>query len=173
MNKLALVTLAAALAAPVAWAATDFAGNAPTGAHYRNNSGEPVCTITDLTVSCTGTQIAGVGNNDADLALAVSYAATIRCRNHGGQIVDVKTQAKTSTPLPDTLTEVRNGTLVVSAFSTSSTSVPTDQTFKDLATCPNLNWTKELLGPIVITSATYTLTFQGYTVPAIVVTATP
>lgn len=171
MNKLALVTLAAALAAPAAWAVTVFEDRAPTGAHYRNGSGDPVCTIDGLIVSCTGTRIAGVGNNDADLKLSVTYAATIRCRNNGGQIVDVKTQAKTSTPLPDSFTEVKNGTLVVSAFSTSTTSVPTEQTFKDLASCPNPNWTKELFGPIVITSATYTLTFQGYTLPAIVETA--
>jgi hypothetical protein len=172
MNKLTSATLglslAAALAAPAAWGITVFTDRAPTGAHYRQGSGEPVCTISGLAVNCTGTQIAGVGNNDADVSLTVTYSATVQCRNRGGQIVDVKTQTTVSNPAPDETTEIRNGTLVVSPFSASNP--PTNQTFLNLATCPNPNWTKVLLGTPTVTSFTYTLTFQGYTAPAITVT---
>jgi hypothetical protein len=67
MHKpLRLSILAAALAAsalllmgPAASAVTNFA-NAPSGAHYAKGSSEPVCTISGLTVSCTGTSIQGV-----------------------------------------------------------------------------------------------------------------
>src|SRR5215204_4537839 len=120
--------------------------NAPEGAHFRQGFGAPVCTISGLTVSCTGTQIGGVGNTD----------------------VEVKTQSTTVAPAPDELTEVRNGTLIVGAFSAST--VPTDETFEALATCPNGNWTKEVLGEPTVSSFTYTLTFEGFTEPAIIVT---
>jgi len=142
--------------------------NAPTGAHFRQNSGAPTCSISGITVSCTGTQIAGVGNTDATLVLTVTYAATVQCRNNGGQIVDVKTQGTTATPAPDDATQLRNGTLIVSSFSAST--VPTTQSFLDQATCPNPNWTKVLLGSPTVTSFTYTLTFDGFTEPAITIT---
>ena len=171
MSKLTSMTvglsLAAARGAP-AWGITIFEDRAPTGAHYRNGSGEPVCSVNGLTVSCTGTRIAGVGNNDADLRLTVTYSATVKCRNHGGQIVEVKTQSTTSTPAPDETTEIRNGTLTVAPFSVQNP--PTNQTFIDMASCPNGNWTKELSGSPTVTSYTYTLTFKGYNAPAITVT---
>jgi hypothetical protein len=171
MKKLTSIlglSVAAALIAPAAWGLTVFPDRAPNGAHYRQGYGEPVCTISNLTVSCTGTQIAGIGNNDADLSLTVTYSATVRCRNHGGQIVDVKTQTTSTTPAPDDATALRNGTLVVAPFSTSNP--PTSDTLVALATCPNPNWTKELLGTASVSSFTYTLTFQGYTAPAITIT---
>jgi hypothetical protein len=139
--------------------------NAPEGAHFRQGFSAPECIISGLTVSCSGTQIAGVGNTDADVSLAVTYAATVQCRNHGGQIVEVKTQSTTVAPAPDELTELRNGTLIVGAFSASS--VPTDETFEALATCPNGNWTKEVLGDPSVSSFIYTLTFEGFSEPAI------
>ena len=169
MNKMTSATLglslAAALAAPASGAI--FQDRAPTGAHYRQGFGDPVCSISGLTVSCSGTEIAGVGNNDATVMLAVTYGATVQCRNNGGQIVDVKTQTTVSTPAPDATTEIRNGTLVVAPFSASNP--PTNATFLALATCPNPNWTKVLLGTPTVTGYTYTLTFEGYTLPAITV----
>jgi len=162
------LSVATALLAPAAWGITVFQDRAPTGAHYRQGASEPVCTISGLAVNCTGTKIAGVGNNDADVNLTVTYSATVQCRNHGGQIVDVKTQSTVSTPAPDETTALRNGTLVVDAFGTSNP--PTTQSFLDMASCPNGNWTKVLLGTPTVSSFTYTLTFQGYTAPAITVT---
>jgi hypothetical protein len=140
---------------------------APNGAHYRQGSGDPVCSINGITVTCTGTQIAGVGNTDANVALSVQYAATVQCRNHGGQIVDVKSQGTSYIPAPDNLTQLRNGTLAVGSFSAST--VPSNSTFEGQATCPNGNWTKEVLGSATVVSYTYTLTFVGFSQPAIVV----
>src|SRR5689334_14272656 len=65
---------------------------APTGAHYANGSVEPVCTVDGVNVDCTGTQINGVGNTNANLNLSVAYLAVVDCRNHGGKIVPVKAQ---------------------------------------------------------------------------------
>lgn len=157
-----------ALAFSPAWAAID-AANAPQGAHYRQGFGDPVCTVSGLSVSCGGTQIAGIGNTDADVALSVSYSATVQCRNHGGKIVDVKTQVTTTNIAPDEVTEVRNGTLIVAPYS-SGAATPSNDTFLGLATCPNPNWDKLLLGSPTVSSFRYTLTFDGFSDPAIVVT---
>lgn len=127
-----------------------------------------MCSVSGLTVTCGPTAIAGIGNTDATLTLSVSYAATVQCRNHGGQVVEVKTQSTTRTVAPDDVTEVRNGTLYVRQF--SSGPAPTSQSFLDQATCPNPNWTKELQGSPTVTSFTYRLTFDGFTDPAITVT---
>ena len=165
-KSLALSALAiATMALSTAWATTSFTGNtAPAGAHYSNGSREPVCSVDGLVVSCTGTAIGGVGNTDADLLLSVSYSATVQCRNNGGKIVNVKTQITTAGSSDDD-TDVRNGTLFVSAISSSS---PSEQSFKDAARCPNGNWDKLMAsGSPTVSSYTYTLTFQGYSLPAI------
>ncbi len=155
------------LALSSAWAANDFPDNTtPSGAHYNNQSSPPACSVDGLIVSCTGTQIAGVGNTNATLVLAASYSATVQCRNHGGQIVEVKTQVTTSSSQnlrPDT----RNGTLYVEPISSSS---PSEQSFEDAAICPNRRWTKQLLGSVTVTGFIYTITFNGFTQPAISVT---
>jgi len=40
--------------------------NGPSGAHYAKGSAEPTCTVgADGSVSCTGTQIGGVGHTNA------------------------------------------------------------------------------------------------------------
>jgi len=116
-----------------------------------------------LGLRCTETAIGGVGNTDADLLLSVSYSATVQCRNNGGKIVDVKTQV-TAASSSDDDTDVRNGTLFVSAISSSS---PSEQSFKDAARCPNGNWDKLISGTPSVSSYSYTLTFHGYSLPAI------
>src|SRR5215218_7652611 len=76
------------LSAGAALAVTNFA-NAPSGAHYRQGSAEPVCTETTVpttgavTVSCTTTTIGGVGNTNANLLLDVTGTANFVCHNPG------------------------------------------------------------------------------------------
>ena len=75
------VAVGLALAAVPALAVTNFNSNtAPSGAHYRNGSSEPVCMInqTTDTVSCTGTTIGGVGNT----AATVSLRGDCHCQPH-------------------------------------------------------------------------------------------
>ena len=141
--------------------------NAPTGAHYAQDASEPVCTIDGLTISCTASEIQGVGHTNADLGLLVTYEATVRCRNHGGKIVDVKTQLVDADAF-DVDLAAKNGNLQVPSINISSTEAPSEADFLAAATCPNPNWRKLLLeGTPAISSYSYTLTFDGFMEPAI------
>jgi hypothetical protein len=137
--------------------------NAPSGAHYANGSGEPVCTPDGFTVSCTGTQIAGVGNTHAVVSLSVTSTFSGRCHNPGinSKIVEPFSKADTSSS-SEGLTPSKNGRLVVPALSATATS---SQEFLEGFSCPNPNWTPELTG--VVVSWSYTLTFDGFSEPAI------
>ncbi|MDB5825377.1 MAG: hypothetical protein JWR21_4081 [Herminiimonas sp.] len=164
MKNLALVTVVAALAAPAAWAETIYA-NGPSGAHYANGSLEPVCSQTSdpQGIGCTGTIIGGVGNTNAVALLSASYSGTVQCRNHGNQIVEVKSQTTESTS-SGTLRPSKNGQLQVPPLSTTA---PTARELESKAVCPNGNWTKELLGSVSLVNFTYTCTFALFTQPFI------
>ncbi|WP_407709095.1 hypothetical protein ACJJV6_13005 [Arthrobacter nitrophenolicus] len=157
------VALAAGMTA--AQAATNF-GNAPQGAHYAQGSSEPVCTLSGLTVTCTGTQIAGVGNTNATVTLAVTSTFTGVCHNPGvnSKIVEPFTESETTTT-SSVITSTKNGRLVVPAQSATGTS--TADFLADF-TCPNPNWTPEVTGTAI--SFRYSLTFAGFTQPAILIT---
>jgi hypothetical protein len=151
-----------ALALSTASAVTVFnADTAPSGAHFKQGSSEPVCSVnqTTRTVSCTGTEISGIGNLDAGVLLVVSYSATVTCTNRGGNLVEVKTQLTVSGG-SNADTRVRNGTLTVADISLAG---PSDATFLSRAVCPNGNWTKALVeGSPAITGFTYTLLFNDF-----------
>jgi hypothetical protein len=54
--------------------------------------------------------------------------------------------------------ESKNGRVVIPSL--NSGPIPSDATFKNLATCPNRNWTKAVVaGSKQIQSFTYTVTF--------------
>lgn len=137
------------------------ASAAPTGTHLQ--TGTIGCSVDSSTglVSCTAYELAGVGNADATATLKATYTATVQCRNHGGQIVDVKSQVKAADTTTGKL-QPKNGRLAVPAL--NSGPVPSASTFEAAATCPNGNWTKELLdGTVALSSFTYTLHFKGFT----------
>jgi hypothetical protein len=141
---------------------------APTGTHLQ--TGTIGCSVDGTTqlVSCTSYELAGVGNSNATGSLVTSYTATVQCRNHGGQIVEVKSQVTTAPTSTGSLSP-KNGRLAVPSLSSSP--VPTAADFIAQAVCPNKNWTKELLdGTITLSSFTYTLTFAGFTSAYITVT---
>ncbi len=145
--------------------------NAPSGAHFRKGSAEPVCTSSTvpttgaITVSCTGTQIAGVGNTNANLLLEVEGTANFVCHNPGNDnIVEPHSDSVTesvSTPLVPS----RNGTLVVPAQSVTISPEDAAAQFE----CPNPNWREEFTGFSDL-SYTYSLTFVGFDQPAILIT---
>jgi hypothetical protein len=132
----------------------------PSGGHLQ--SGTVFCVVAnDLSITCsTGDYfINGVGHTDATGTLNASYSATVRCRNHGGQIVDVKTQFPTTTG--GTFHPSRkNGSLDVPPITVAA---PTASDFESAATCPNNNWTKSVLpGTPTLDSFSYTLQFEGF-----------
>jgi hypothetical protein len=142
-----------------AWAVTNFA-NAPSGAHFARGAVEPVCTITDDTVSCTGTQIAGVGNTNAVALLSVSASADVVCRAPGNDKV-VEPHSTTVTDTTEAqLTPSRNGRLTVPSLEETITSGDVSTAF----TCPNENW-REQVTDVTITGFTYTVTFVGFEDP--------
>lgn len=162
----AALFLALAAGMTVAQAATNF-DYAPQGAHYAQGSSEPVCNLSGLTVSCTGTQIAGVGNTNATVTLAVTSTFTGVCHNPGvnSKIVEPFTESETTTT-SSVITSTKNGRLVVPAQSATGTS--TADFLADF-TCPNPNWTPEVTGTAI--SYRYSLTFAGFTQPAILITS--
>lgn len=159
----ALVGAIAALSMVASAATTINPANAPSGTHLQ--SGAIGCTVgTDgLSVSCTGFELAGVGNTNADVVLSASYSATIDCRNHGGNIVESH-ETTFDAVEADTVVARKNGRMVVPAESVSPD--------LDLAEpCPNPNWTPEFQpGTLTLDSFTYTLTFAGFTDPYIIIT---
>jgi len=168
MKRLGLISVLAimviglwALAASAATQTTFDPAAAPTGTHVQ--SGTVTCTVDSSTslVTCSTYELAGVGNANATATLAATYTATVQCRNHGGQIVDVKSQAEAAPTSTGSLSP-KNGRLSVPAL--NSGPVPSASDFERQATCPNGNWTKELLdGTVALSSFTYTLHFRGFT----------
>ena len=161
-----LALLVTALAAVPALALTDFS-NAPTGAHYRQGFGEPICTLNTATdtVTCTGTQIAGVGNTNATASLSLDIQADVVCRNPGNRnIVEPHSYTDTVTVSTGRLAP-RNGTLVVPTLSASA---PSPEQIDAAFQCPNPNWLDQVTA-VNVTGFTYTLTFVGFTEPAITI----
>lgn len=157
----ALALAGLVLSAP-AQALTNF-DNAPSGAHYAHGYVEPTCGVSGATVTCTATEIAGVGNTAATVSLAATTTFTGVCHNPGNyNVVDPFTRTVPSPPTTSTLTPDRHGVLWVSM---QSTSITTRSQFLATFSCPNPNWTAEVTTARV--SWTYTLTFDGFSAPAI------
>jgi hypothetical protein len=135
--------------------------NAPSGTHLQ--SGAIGCTVgANNSVSCSGFQLAGVGNTNANVVLSANYSATIDCTNHGGQLVESHTSNFSATSSA-AVTSSKNGRMTVPAQSVSPFSAP--------QVCPNPNWTPSIRGGVVtLNSFRYTLTFQGFGSPYITIT---
>jgi hypothetical protein len=165
LTLFAAMLFALATGMTAAQAVTNF-DNAPKGAHYAKGSGEPVCTLSGLTVTCTATAIEGVGNTNATVTLAVTSTFTGVCHNPGvnSKIVDPFTESETTTT-SSVITSTKNGRLLVP--SQSATGESSEEFLADFS-CPNPLWTAEVTGTSI--SFVYTLTFAGFTEPAITVT---
>ena len=158
------------VSASAALAVTDFS-NAPSGAHYRRGSAEPVCTESTVpttgavTVSCTTTTIGGVGNTNADLLLEVTGTANFVCHNPGNENIVTPHSASVDESVEATLVPSRNGQLIVPAQLVTISPEEAAAAF----TCPNANWTEEFTGFSDL-MFTYSLTFVGFDAPAILIT---
>ncbi|MFJ6156924.1 hypothetical protein ACIQF8_04420 [Pseudarthrobacter sp. NPDC092184] len=160
----AALLIAFATGMTAAQAVVDFS-NAPSGAHFAKGFGEPVCTITGTTVTCTETRIEGVGNTNATVVLAVTSTISGVCHNPGNdRIVEPFSESVTETSSSD-LTSTRNGRLIVPAQTTEGTSTAG---FLATFSCPNPNWRPEVTSNVL--TYVYTLTFAGFTEPAIEIT---
>lgn len=142
-----------------------FPENAPSGTHVQ--TGTIDCTESAGGVSCTTYELAGVGHTNAVVSLSATYSATIQCTNHGGQLVEAHDDLVTEVTSA-TLTSSKNGRLVVPALTSTA---PTEAEVLAQADCPNPNWTPSVLsGSIQLASWTYTLTFEGFASPYVLIT---
>lgn len=140
--------------------------NGPTGAHLVTGTPTPSCTVNaDLSVSCNSYEIAGVGNANATADLSATFSATIDCFNPGvnpNNPVESHTTTFTASTSSGKLSP-KNGRLTVPSLSVSPFSAP--------QVCPNPNWTPKIRpGTLVVDSFTYTVTFEGASVPFISIT---
>lgn len=128
--------------------------------HYVTGYPPPECTITGTTVTCTGTQIAGVGNDNAVATLSVTATGVVECNNPGenpNNPIEVH-EATFNFSATSGVLEPKNGRLEVPALSATA---PTELTAEqETALCPNPNWEADLLEETVtITGYTYTIDF--------------
>jgi hypothetical protein len=165
LTLFAAMLFALTMGMTAAQADVDFS-NAPQGAHFARGATEPVCTVTGTTVTCTSTAIEGVGNTNATVVLAVTSTVSGVCHNPGtnSKVVEPFSKSVTKTTSSD-LTSTKNGRLLVPAQTTTGTSTAT---FLKTFECPNPNWTPEVTSNVL--SFEYTLTFAGFTEPAILIT---
>jgi hypothetical protein len=134
-----------------------FPENAPQGTHLQ--SGAIDCTETENGVSCAEFELAGVGNTDATVTLAVAYTATIQCTNNGGALVESHDHEVLDVTSA-TVTSAKNGRLSVPA---QVSTAPTEAEVVESADCPNPNWTPSVQpGSVTVDSFTYTLVFEGF-----------
>ena len=142
--------------------------NAPSGAHFANRSPQPNCTVNaDLSVDCNAYTLGGVGNTNAFVSLTASYSAIVDCFNPGTNPNNpIETHETTFADSDEaTLTPSRNGQLRVGAREVSPATGLSDQS------CPNPNWDPRIRpGTLTLDSFTYSLTFAGFTEPAVLIT---
>jgi len=166
LTLLVAVSAAVALAvAPGPYPGSVNGANAPGSSHLA--SGTIQCTVNaDLSIDCAAYVLGGVGNTNATVDLSANYSATIDCNNKGSNKnnpVESHT-ASFSADSTATVASTRNGQLRVPAQSVSPFSAP--------QVCPNPNWTPEIrAGSLQLLSFTYTLTFAGFSSPAVTITA--
>jgi glycerol uptake facilitator-like aquaporin len=134
--------------------------NAPGSSHLA--SGTIACVVeVDLDVVCSAYVLGGVGHTNAAVSLAATYSATIDCTNHGGNLVESHTSEFTDSSTA-AVASTKNGQLSVPERSASPFSAP--------QVCPNPNWTPSIrAGTLVLEEFTYTLTFAGFTSPAVTI----
>ena len=124
--------------------------------HYKKG-GQPVCTASGATVTCSTGTVTGLGNFDVQVSIAFTASQGQLCHNKGnpdnivpGQNPAIGTGGRgVSIPAGD----IKNGNLVIPSISGTATITAGTA---DTAGCPNANWTVTLSGPITISGGTYT-----------------
>src|SRR5436189_5862417 len=124
--------------------------------HYKKG-GQPVCTASGATVTCSSGVVTGLGNFDVQVSISFTASQGQFCHNKGnpdnivpGQNPAIATGGGgVSIPAAD----IKNGNLVIPSFSVTVTLTAGDAAS---AGCPNDNWTVTLQGPITVTGGVYT-----------------
>jgi len=147
-----LVVLSAAVAS-LAFSATANAANP----HIVTGFPQPDCAVTDQTVNCVSTQIAGVGNNNAVATLTATYSGVVDCNNPGENPNNPIESHETTFDVVSSsdIIEPKNGRLVIPALSASPRALTPEE---EATLCPNPNW-EAVLRDVELVSFTYTIDF--------------
>src|SRR5262245_30383872 len=111
--------------------------------HFKKG-GTPTCTFagtTSIPVTCNGV-LAGLGNDDLNLHLAVSGFALYQCQNGGGNVAPGQNRVLVGPATSDTAipaSAIKNGNLTFTTNPATLTAEPTVS--GTVAGCPNPNWT--------------------------------
>jgi hypothetical protein len=157
---------ASASVSPGTYPGTLNSANAPSGTHLQ--TGAISCTVAaDLSITCSSYELAGVGHTNAVDLLTARYTAIVDCFNPGvnpNNPIESHTTDFTASD-SDTLTSAKNGRLRVFSLSVNPASVG--------QVCPNPNWTPVIRGgTLTLVSFSYTLTFEGFSAPAVEISQT-
>ena len=140
---------------PGTYGAVFQSANAKTGVHVQ--TGTPTCTVNaDLSIDCTGYELGGVGNTNADAALTAQWTADVLCHNPAdgkNRNNDIEAQG---TVLDATVNQndirAKNGRMDVQPMSIGPNTGGNP--------CPNVNWEAQFVN-LALVSFEYTLTFDG------------
>src|SRR5215208_1699811 len=120
--------------------------NAKEGTHLQ--AGAISCAVgANLSVSCSGFELAGVGHTNADVVLAADYTATVDCYNPGVNPNNPIESHETSFTAERSFNveSTKNGRLLVPATSVDPNAVAQG--------CPNPNWTPTIrAGTLTVTN---------------------
>lgn len=128
--------------------------------HLVTGFAAPECSVTGTTVTCTGTEIAGVGNNNAVATLDVTATGVVECNNPGENRNNPIEVHETTFGFSSTsgVLEPKNGRLAVPELSATAPTALTPE--QESAFCPNPNWEADLLAETVtITGFSYSIDF--------------
>ena len=157
---------ASASVSPGTYTGSVNSANAPSGTHLQ--TGSISCTVAaNLSITCSSYELAGVGHTNAVDLLTARYTAIVDCNNPGNNRNNPIESHTTdfSASDSDTLTSSKNGRLTVFSLSVNPASVG--------QVCPNPNWTPVIRGgTLTLVSFSYTLTFEGFSSPAIEISQT-
>jgi hypothetical protein len=123
--------------------------------HYKKG-GQPVCTASGATVTCSTGSVAGLGNFDVLVSMTFTASQGQLCHNPGNSNTVPGQNPATGTgggsvSLP--AGDIKNGTLTVPSI-TGTANITASSA--DAAGCPNPNWTVTLSGPVTISGGVYT-----------------
>lgn len=142
--------------------------NAPSGTHLATKSATPTCTVgANLNISCNSYTLGGVGHTNATLNLTAAYNETVQCTNGGNNTVVAQQQTASAGPITVT-PSAKNGNMTVPSIGVTA---PVLGSTSKGSPCPNRNWTATVID-VTLHTFDYTLTFDGFTNPAVEITAT-
>lgn len=124
--------------------------------HYKKG-GQPVCTASGATVTCSTGTVAGLGNFDVEVSISFTASQGQLCHAPGssGQTAPGQNPATGTggAAISIPASEIKNGTLTIPSISATATITASDA---EGAGCPNPNWTVTLSGPVTISGGVYT-----------------